>query len=887
MMVAMIMFVLMFFPIILTIIIVYQDEQFISLKSMLINEYFIFILAINLAFQYMVSYLIADKDMLSGIWSYLNHKASYQDIIRWYSVSLISVFFSIVFGLLYRRYITYLAESQGTRKKFYWGRKKRARKYKAYKRVYSLTRKKIGSIVLMIAVYLIPVSLGIYSGVIGTNNISIKEICRKENGKVNEPDMTYFVLANNGDFACELEGMYLSTDKNNKKEYRIPDGRIAAKGEGRIEIPYYRAIEISKNGDSKLYLSNQFGEKIDSVSIPSLTADTSYRLTDDGWKIYDVKSENDQEYDEIIVDTPLYSAKSGFYDSEFDLELSATDNEKIYYTLDGSVPTIDSEEYQGPIRVYNRSSEPNQYRSIQNVQEEYSEKEEIGQEPVDKAFIVRSIAVDAEGRCSEVSTRTFFIGLNQYKDDTVISLVADPEDLFGEEGIYITGAEYDQWYERMLEAEESGEVFDEEMPELNYMKRGEEWERDADFELFEGAESYLNQHVGIRMQGFSSRRSALKRFSIYSRKMYSGANRFDRELFDGKETHSVVLRTGFNNAFSNALVTNRDVAALGTKKVVAFLNGEFWYETYMQEKYCSTFFSQTFGVNKDNVQFITIGLWSNMEEKDQLSYNKLINLVKNADLSDDNNYAKVDEVMDIQSYIDYSASQVILGNADAHEKLNVCVWKTIVDEHSFWGDGRWRWAFYDMDFNREVNREVNGYKTNAQINSFRDTRREDWPPLLAGGEMWESFKTSPVFCKQFVLTFMDLINTNFEINHVAQMLEEWGEDISYDDYFYRDRPAYITQYMADEFGLAGTQETITLHVDNPWGGTVQLNTINPNLSSGEWSGKYYTDYPVTLTAKPVEGHSFGGWLVDGVLFDSETIEVDIKKGGSRIDVIFN
>lgn len=46
-------------------------------------------------------------------------------------------------------------------------------------------------------------------------------------------------------------------------------------------------------------------------------------------------------------------------------------------------------------------------------------------------------------------------------------------------------------------------------------------------------------------------------------------------------------------------------------------------------------------------------------------------------------------------------------------------------------------------------------------------------------------------------------------------------------------------------------------------GTVTLNSISPDLSGQNWSGRYYTDYPVALTAEAPEGYSFVGWEIEG------------------------
>ncbi len=52
-----------------------------------------------------------------------------------------------------------------------------------------------------------------------------------------------------------------------------------------------------------------------------------------------------------LTEEPVFSEKSGAFDHEFDLELSAENMGSIYYTLDGSDPTVNSTEYAAPIRI--------------------------------------------------------------------------------------------------------------------------------------------------------------------------------------------------------------------------------------------------------------------------------------------------------------------------------------------------------------------------------------------------------------------------------------------------------------------------------------------------------------------------------------------------------
>ena len=63
----------------------------------------------------------------------------------------------------------------------------------------------------------------------------------------------------------------------------------------------------------------------------------------------------------------IFSKESGFYDSEFDLTLTSSENSEIYYTIDGSDPTNSTtvQKYSEPIKIIDRTSEPNIYSAYE------------------------------------------------------------------------------------------------------------------------------------------------------------------------------------------------------------------------------------------------------------------------------------------------------------------------------------------------------------------------------------------------------------------------------------------------------------------------------------------------------------------------------------------
>ena len=131
---------------------------------------------------------------------------------------------------------------------------------------------------------------------------------------------------------------------------------------------------------------------------------------------------------------------------------------------------------------------------------------------------------------------------------------------------------------------------------------------------------------------------------------------------------------------------------------------------------------------------------------------------------------------------------------------------------------------------------------------------------------------------------MDIVNTDFTVERMTELLREWGEDISFHEYFFRDRAQNMEVFLAEELGLKGKVQPLTVTVSDPEGGTVTVNTCRPDLSGGTWTGRYFTDYPVTVTAQPSPGYVFKGWTGDDQSTD-QTIEINLN-GGAALHAVF-
>jgi hypothetical protein len=748
------------------------------------------------------------------------------------------------------------------------------------RKISSLSKTKKSLLMLIAVLMLIPVIEALKISHEGEEKIIISEVCRKISLE-SDDDASYVVIKNTGSLIYEIDTMYLMDREDAEDGLPIQDVTLGPGEEYRYTMAGDEGMNIKKKGGTMVCLVDKNGKTIDNVTVPALEQKQSYKLIQNEWKVVTLAEDGT-----VAVPTPQFSAESGFYEDSFDLSIFAEDGLQIYYTTDSSNPTENSTLYTSPIYIYNKSGEDNQYRSIHNVYN-IAYRGEFVQEPVDKCFVVRAVAVDKDGNRSDVVTQSYFVGLDNYTDSKVISLVSDPDDLFGEKGIYVTGPDYDEWYEEALKNTPPGESMDtSDVPTANFFMHGMEWEKLANLELFDAGEIINNQSVGIRIQGGSTRNNLLKRFSIYSRNIYSGSKWFDVDFFDGVKSHSVVLREGDANAISQGLAANRAAKNIPGESVVLFLDGEYWYTVYLYENMCEAFLAEHYNVVENDIIRARDGVTITEDTDTENTFEYLADYVVSHDLSEEENYTKLMQLMDMQSYIDYWAINIYLGNMDVTENANIVAWRTTEKEDEEYGDGRWRWVFYDMDLQISDTSAREGLDTDAELNSFNIRGAYVLNPIDEG-EFWKALVVNPQFCRQFVLSFMDIVNTNFSLSSVEQVLEKYGYDISYNDYFFRERPKYIVPDLAEEFGLTGTQETVALSSNKP-GVSVTLNTITLELSSDEtWSGTYFTDYPVTVTASSSD---FAYWEVtsDGqtITYSDTTIEVPVVKGGVEINAVF-
>lgn len=677
----------------------------------------------------------------------------------------------------------------------------------------------------------------------------------------------------------------------------------------------HTGFALSKNGET-LVLSNPQGSILREVTIPTVPEDSSYGCTPDGSDTYEIMTATPKQSNAVVVSAPAFSAESGFYGSDFQLTLSAENGETIYYTTDGSDPTTSStaKVYSGAITVYDRTDEANIYSA-------YAEDESsatsvclgIGyQEPpynVDKSMVVRAASKNSDGQFSAVADKTYFVtdgNLSQYKDYTVVSLVTNPDNLFDPDtGIYVTGNQYLDW-KNSSDYDPNKSVWDYTYI-TNYYSRGREWEREASVTFFENGETVASQNMGIRIKGASTRNHAQKSFNLYARSDY-GESKLEYPIIPGNigddgsvigKYDSISLRSvndevRLRDGFAQKLLADRDnITTQDMKSCVVFLNGEYWGTYEITEKLSDYFIESNYGIQKQDVAMIKNG---SLEEGTQEEFDSFMNFAdtySTMNLTNEANYKAVCDFIDIDSLIEHYAAGLYLGTYD-WPNYNYGVWRSTgaaIDGNQY-SDGKWRFISFDYDYTMGATYADFGGVEGYAYDSFNHMQNVDGAGQYAPTNLFINLLNNSEFRTKFAGVYCDYANevlTPEKANAMADIYSRdytelaagtlvrwWGYfggtkegNLSYHRGLYQNttlknirtffaqRASYTLEDMKNYLGLGGSLNTITLKTNG--NGSIRINSIIPDTADGGWSGKYYSDCPVTLTAIPADGAQFTGW----------------------------
>lgn len=671
-------------------------------------------------------------------------------------------------------------------------------------------------VILMAAVFLLFFATGWGRFTEKQEAIVINEVCAHNSSVLEQPlygSCDYIELYNAGSESVNLKGYGLSDKRNGAAEFVFEDcelgagSRIVVFASGAVpDLEEHIFANFRISDDETVYLTDPGGKIIDYVDLVPTTADIVYARESDGAEKWTTMkgspwARNDSVRKVLVptekVAPPVLSADSGFYEDGFALSMEAEEGCLIYYTLDGSEPYLDDAVYEEALQIGDASVQDNVYCSRTDLSQHAYE---IPSEKVDKATVVRAVAVDEHGRASSGVTAVYFVGerFEKYRNWNVVSLVADPDDLFGyENGIYVLGEKNDEYHRKL---EEGGEELD--VEPANYMLSGRETRRDAVVTVFDRArECRTKQEVGIHISGNYSRSEVKKSFRVAANTKY-GNEYIDYDSFlKACYPKSLVLRNAYGkNQWIQELAKECHVGIQESEPCVLFLDGEYW-GTYCIQERCSAEYVENFsGILAEQVILIkgeelTTDPLDEHYAEYQEEWEQLCARITEWNASGRDCYEEIAETIDIQSYVDYICIQTYLDNWDFSNKHNVALWKAAQKSENVYGDGKWRWIFYDLDYTM----------VDPARNTFTEPGTTDY--TVAGDPLFVTLMRSDRFRREFVNRFCELADHTFSYERVAEYMENVKDVYGLEEAdacveFIQQRPQYAFLYLKELFGLS-------------------------------------------------------------------------------------
>jgi hypothetical protein len=716
----------------------------------------------------------------------------------------------------------------------------------------------------MLLILVIHVNTGLKAQVL------INEFMASNSRTIPDPDFNQFSdwleLHNPSNQAVQLDGYYLSDDKDNPMKWRFPAG-ITVDAQGFLLV-WADSRDVGKHANFKLNkdggyigLFDPWGIPVDQVTYGKQRFDvSSSRLSTGDWG-YSTEptpgEENSNNMYYSILDGPVANSLPGFYNSGFLLNISSiTGDPVVRYTLDGSEPRVDSPVLTNDIEV-------------------------------DRTRTARSKTFQTGHLPSETLNTTYFLNAPVHQLP-VFSITSAPAHFWdSDSGLYVK-----------YKAEDSIEI-------------------PIGVEFFEDGMQMFQVNAGAEIYGGATRGAAQKSLEIKFRSRY-GDNELKFRFFDKNERdrfNAFILRNSgndwsdgsnwlgsmFSDGLQHSIVEGKmDLDMQSYRPAVVYLNGEYWGIHNIREKLDKGYAAYHLGVNPDNLDMIKLGAKGeiSIQEGDTLAFGELIRFVEMNDMRVKANYEHARDRVDIHEFIQYQIVQNFVANIDwPHNNQKFYRERTPT--------GKWRWMIYDLDFgfngfkftdNSEYPKWWTGYKKDMYPQALNPTMGRFHTGLMRGLINNEEFVNDFVQCYAHhlnttfkparTLGFIQEIKSSIEPEmprHIARWgsqggtssLSAWQLNINKMIDFANLRPGFVWKHTMQYFSLPDTT-TIELEIDDPLGGTVLIQNLS--VEGNTYKGYYFSKVPLRLEAITYPGFTFTGWSGDTI---SSSSRITILPGKTK------
>ncbi len=496
----------------------------------------------------------------------------------------------------------------------------------------------------------------------------------------------YVEIYNDGD-QIDLNGWTVKNEKEGKTQWsiRLSQSHVIKKGYNLLFFAKDDVAETSSNTAAnmnplfagtvsqkltsdagKLILTN--GSQTISIEYPKQYPHVSYG--NGGYMIPTPGAENSSASDiSARVASPTFSGTNPgvvYAGGNATVQLQcSTAGAKIYYTLDGSIPTEENGmAYESPIQIA-------------------------------KTTIVRARAYKDGAIYSDVVTGSYLFTDDIYSSCgtsrlPIVSICSDDDHFYSDRmGICVKGTNG------------APSKCSTDMNSANYYN---DWLRPANFEYIVDGKVEDSQEVEVGVFGVCSRQHGVKSFKIKANKR-TGNNKFKYTKFFKDRSYTkykaLALRNGGNGyylyprwreGYMQSLAKGMNLDYQAYQPVAYFLNGEYKGLMGLRERTDEDYIYSNYGYDEDEIECLRVmkdvGKYVAEIGTDE-AYYKMEQYAANNN-GDADFYDKLSQMMDIDEYIDYQIIQQFVANTDWVNN-NTKVWRKK-------DGGKFRWILFDTDF---------------------------------------------------------------------------------------------------------------------------------------------------------------------------------------------
>ena len=657
-------------------------------------------------------------------------------------------------------------------------------------------------------------------------------------------------LYNPTDQDAGLTGFYLSDDPSNLLKHRLHNdiGIIPAHGFKTIWFDHNEAdprqVSFKLDCDGGiLYISNEQGTPIAVQSYPAAISRTSYARTTDGGSTWGVtalpspgRSNSASTFASQRLDPPVVDTPSRLFTSSLTVKVDIPVGTTLRYTTDGTAPVATSE--QSANGIFNISS----------------------------TTLLRLRLFAEDKLPSAVVTRSYIYETRQITLP-VISVVTDPRHLYDDSlGVMVKGV--------------NGRPGNGQSTPCNWNM---EWDRPVNFEyLSPEGEMLINQETDLAMAGGWSRAWLPHSFKIKAAKVYEGVNYLGYPFFADKpylKHKTLQIRNGGNDnycrikdaALQSIISTSGiDIDYQAYQPVVHYLNGEYIGLINMREPNNKHFAYANYGYDDEEIDQFEMSPDSGYVQKcgTKEVFRQWYDLSANAANAD--TYAQIKEMVDIDEYINYMATEFYLCGADWPQN-NIKGYRPRIE------GGKFRFVIFDLDGTFQLSSPFTTF-ANKQNYTFDKLYGQPVDRITAEIEMVTIFLNmlnNQEFRKQFIDSYCLIAGSVFEPTRCSSIIDSLTARVA-DMMAYENKSPYSTANSLKS-NLTTSHQTSLINTLKSYG-KMQLNSssqLTATLSSdnaqarlllnglpvptGKFSGTLFA--PAVVKAEAPAGYRFEGWMI--------------------------